>query len=151
MRGAIMKKGNLWSGLLFTAAGIALLLTVFLGVWDSSLLSGFGGGALGAGLGTLVRYFYWSSPKCAERYREKLERESIEGHDELLERLRDRSGRYAYILGMLVAGVSIVAAGILRELGIVENTRMLIIYLGAYLLFQFVSGIVIYRRLKRRY
>ena len=146
-----MKKSNLWVGAAYTTAGIALLLGVYLEIWDSSLMCGFGGGALGGGLVMLWKYFYWSAPKNAERYQEKLEQASIEIHDELLERLRDLSGRYAYLLGLVVVCVSIVVVGILKELGIVENVRLLVLYLGAYLLFQWVAGIVIFRRLKGQY
>lgn len=152
MRGvASMKRNNLWAGLTYTAVGIALLLGVFFGVWESSLICGLGGGALGGGLVMVWKYFYWSTPKNAARYQEKLEQESIELHDELLSRLRDRSGRYAYLLGLGVISISILVLGVLKELGIVEDVRLLVLYLGAYLLFQWAAGVVIFLGLKKRY
>lgn len=146
-----MKKSNLWTGLIFTAIGIFLILMVLVGPWESSLLCGFGGGALGSGVVTVLRYGYWSAPKRTEQYQERLEEERIRLHDELLEKLRDRSGRYAYILGMVVTSLSILVLGVLKEFGSLAETGPLILYLGAYTLFQWAAGIVIFYLLKKRY
>lgn len=146
-----MKKSNLWTGLAYAAVGVGFLLLAALGVWDSSLAYGLGGGALGGGIVMVWKYVYWSAPKRAGEYQERMEDESIQIHDELLERLRDRSGRYAYLLGLGVLCVSILVFGVLEELGAVENVRLLVLYLFAYLVFQWVVGIVIFWRLKKRY
>ena len=98
----------------------------------------------------LFRYFYWSAPKNQKRYEEKLAREQIELHDELKIQLRDKSGRYAYLLGLAVLTVSIVIFSILGSLKLVES-HTIILYLAWYLLFQLVAGIVIFRLLMKRY
>lgn len=146
-----MKKSNLWEGLVFTALGLFLLLMVLAGPWESSLVCGLGGGAVGSGLVMVWKYCYWSVPGREEQYQEKLEEERIRLHDELLEKLRDRSGRYAYLLGLLVNSMALLILGLLKEFGGLMGTRPLILYLGAYLVFQWVAGIVIFRVLKKRY
>lgn len=146
-----MKKSNLWEGLVFTALGLFLLLMVLAGPWESSLVCGLGGGAVGSGLVMAWKYYYWSVPGREEQYQEKLEEERIRLHDELLEKLRDRSGRYAYLLGLLVNSMALLILGLLKEFGGLMGTRPLILYLGAYLVFQWVAGIVIFRVLKKRY
>ena len=99
----------------------------------------------------IVRYFYWSRPQNRQRYQEKRERERIEQHDERKEKLRDRAGRYAYALGLVVISLSILVFSALGALGIVEQYRMIVLFLGGYLIFQFAAGEAIYRKLLKKY
>lgn len=99
----------------------------------------------------LWKYFYWSRPANTESYKEKLEQENINLHDERKEQLRCRAGRYAYVLGIVVCAVTIFVCGILEAVGYGENYKGLIIYLGLYMIFQYIAGIVIYRQLCRKY
>ena len=99
----------------------------------------------------IARYFYWSKSENKGRYQEKLENEMIESHDELKIKLRDKSGRYAYVFSLVITTISIVVFFILGELQIVNNSRVIVIYLSAYLLFQFICGIVIYNHLLKKY
>lgn len=89
--------------------------------------------------------------KNKERYEQRLENERIEQHDELKTKIRDRAGRYAYILGLLVISFSILVFGILGALDVIANTRIIVLYLGAYLLFQVIAGIVIFNMLMKKY
>ena len=61
-------------------------------------------------------------------------------------RLRDQSGRYAYLLGLAVLSVSIVVFSVLGALNILDS-RVIILFLGGYLLFQVVAGMVIFKHL----
>ncbi len=147
-----MKKSNFWLGLISALLGIALFLAGLL--WDtalSSLICGTGGGLLGSGTLRLLRYRKWSRPESAAAYRERLEQEQIDMRDERKAMLRDRSGRYAYLLGLLVCCLSILVFSVLGSLEIVENARLTVLFLGAYLLFQWVAGIFFYRRLAEKY
>lgn len=77
--------------------------------------------------------------------------EKIEMHDELKVKLKDKSGRYAYILGLIVICISIMAFSILGRLEIIDNARMIVWYLGVYLMFQIVAGIAIFNYLLKKY
>lgn len=147
-----MKKSNLLEGILFVAGGIILLCVVLLTdtVLDS-LLTGFAAGGISSGIVMTCKYFYWSTPKNRERYQEKIANEKIEHHDELKTKLRDRSGRYAYIIGLISISISIVAFSILGQLEIIGNSRLIVLYLGGYLIFQIVIGIVIFNQLLKQY
>ena len=146
-----MKRNELITGILYLlAGGLFLLAHILTDTPLDSLLIGFAGGAIGGGLAMLFRYFYWSAPKNQKRYEEKLAREQIELHDELKIQLRDKSGRYAYLLGLAVLTVSIVIFSILGSLKLVES-HTIILYLAWYLLFQLGAGIVIFRLLMKRY
>lgn len=147
-----MKKSNLATGIVYLLAGILLLITACRtdGVLDG-LLFGFAGAGIGPGIMMIYKYFYWSAPKNRERYQELLENEKIEQNDELKIKLRDKSGRYAYLCGLMVLSVSMVIFSILGKLGIIDNPRMLILYLGGYLVFQIVIGIVFFNHLLKRY
>ena len=90
-------------------------------------------------------------PKHRERYQEKIANEKIELHDELKTKLRDKSGRYAYVTGLLAVSVSMVIFSILGQLGIINSSRLIVLYLGGYLLFQIVIGIVIFNQLLKKY
>lgn len=147
-----MKKSNLIFSILYTLGGAALLLVTLLtdSVLDS-LLFGFAVAAICSGTVMTCKYFYWSSPKNRERYQEKLAAEKIELHDELKEKLRDKAGKYTCVLGAIVVSISIVVFSILGKLGLVENSRMIVLYLGGYLLFQIAVSIAIFQYLLKRY
>ena len=147
-----MKKSNLVFSILYTLGGATLLLVALLtdSVLDS-LLFGFAAGAICSGIIMTCKYFYWSSPKNRERYQEKLEAEKIELHDEMKEKLRDKAGRYTCVLGAVVVSISIVAFSVLGKLGLVENSRTIVLYLGGYLVFQIVVSIAIFYHLLKKY
>lgn len=149
-----MKKSYLWSGLGMIAAGLGFLAAAIF--WDTplgSLFCGFCGAFVGPGLVQVVKYFKWTSPKNAPLYRERLEEEQIELRDERKEMLRNKSGRMAYILGLVLMSGSIVAFTILGRLGVVreESADLMVFFLAALLVVEFVSGILIYRRLEKQY
>lgn len=147
-----MKKNNLFIGIMYIFGGAVLLFLVLL--TDSiieNLLIGFASGGICAGIAMICRYFYWSRPENRERYQEKMANENIEIHDELKIKLRDKSGKYAYVLGLVAVSISIVIFSILGELEIVDNSRVIILYLGGYLVFQIITGIVIFNYLLKKY
>lgn len=147
-----MKMTNLSGGILFILGGMILLCFGLLtdAALDSMLI-GFAAGAIFSGLVMTCRYFYWSMPENEERYQEKIEKEEIEFYDELKTKLRDKSGRYAYAIGLVTVSVSIAIFSVLGELKIVENSRLPVLYLGGYLAFQIVAGIVIFNQLLKKY
>ena len=90
-------------GIICVLVGICFILAaVFTESALDGLLWGLAGGALGPGIGMIIMHFYWSSPQNIERYKEKQEQKNIEVHDELNEKLRDKSGRIAYLIGLSV-------------------------------------------------
>ncbi len=147
-----MKKSNLFESILFILAGFIFLSVVLLAdtILDS-LFIGFAAGCFSSGIVMACKYFYWSMPKHRERYQEKIANEKIELHDELKTKLRDKSGRYAYVTGLLAVSVSMVIFSILGQLGIINSSRLIVLYLGGYLLFQIVIGIVIFNQLLKKY
>lgn len=147
-----MKKNNLIAGIIYLLAGfIFLTIALLTDTRLESLYFGFTGAGIGSGVMMICRYFYWNSPKNRERYQEKLEQEKIELHDELKEKLRDKSGRYAYILGLVVISFSMVLFSVLDSLDIIENGNIMVLFLGAYLTFQIILGVVIFKRLLKKY
>lgn len=147
-----MKKSYLIEGVVFFVGGLALLgVALFTDTVLDSLLFGFASGAACAGLVSICRYFYWKAPANAEQYQERMAKEKIELHDELKVKLRDRSGRYAYVLGLLAVSASMMVFSILGKLDIVGDSRIIVLYLGGYLVFQVVAGSAIYRHLLKKY
>lgn len=147
-----MKKSNLITGICYVAIGVIFLVLAL--TFESNLDSmffGIAGAGIAPGVMVIYKYFYWNKPENRERYQEKIENETIEQHDELKVKLRDRSGRYAYGIGLITICVSIAVFSILDKLQILNSTRIIVLYLGAYLISQIIIGIVIYRRLLKRY
>lgn len=147
-----MKKVNLLEGILFILGGIILLCAALLtaSVLDS-ILFGLGAGAMGSGIVMTCKYYYWSMPKNKERYREKIANERIELHDELKIKLRDKSGRYTYVIGLITICVSMMLFSILGKLGVIQNSRFIVLWLSGYLIFQVVTGIVIFHLMLKQY
>lgn len=147
-----MRKSYFITGAVYLAAG-CLMLTVAL-LTESrleSILFGLAGAGIVPGIQMIVQYFYWSRPKNRQRYQEKREQERIEQHDERKEKLRDRAGRYAYALGLVVISLSILVFSVLGALGIVEHYRLIILFLGGYLILQFAAGEAVYQKLLKKY
>ena len=147
-----MKKSNLITGILYVLLGVVCVIVALLVETKlEGILWGFAGAGIFPGLMMIFKYFYWSSPKNRVRYEERLENERIEIHDELKTKVRNEAGRYTYSLGILVICFSILAFGILGALEIIDNTRMIVLYLSGYLLFQIIAGIVIFNKLMKKY
>jgi len=147
-----MKKSNLIVGMLYVLFGVTcLIVALLIETKLEGILWGFAGAGIFPGMMMICKYFYWSSPKNKDRYEERLENERIEMHDELKTKIRDKAGRYTYTLGMIILSFSILVFGILGALEVIENARMIVIYLSGYLLFQFIAGIVIFNKLMKRY
>ncbi len=80
-----------------------------------------------------------------------MEQERIELHDELKEKIRDKSGRYAYILGFIIITCAMFVFSILGLLDVIENAEIFVAFLGIYWIIQLVSGRLFFRRLMKKY
>lgn len=148
-----MKKSDVWVGVAMIALGLVCLAAVFLDTPVSALFGGFFGAFTVPGVMQVYKYRKYTSPKHAAEYRERLEREQIDLRDERKEMLRNKSGRIAYVLGLLVLAVSMTVFSFLGKLGVVEESaaRLLIFFLAGYLLFQLFAGMLIYKWLEAKY
>lgn len=147
-----MKKSNLHIGLIYLFIGIVCLVIAL--SFESrleSLLFGFAGAGICSGAVILWKYYYWTRPQNKDRYQEKIENENIELHDERKTILRDKSGRHAYIIGLIVISVSIVIFSIMGSLNIIQNSKLIITYLAGFLVFQYIIGILIFDHLNKKY
>lgn len=148
-----MKKSDLWTGIAMIAVGLACLAAAFLNTLASSLFAGLFGALTFPGVMQVYKYLKWSSPKHHDEYQERLEQERIDLRDERKEMLRNKSGRYAYLLGLVLTAASILVFFALEMLNVIgESTgRLITIFLGGFLLVQYAAGLVIYRLLARKY
>lgn len=147
-----MKKNILMMGLMYVVIGIVFLLCAIL--WDTKLNSlfwGFAGAGIIPGLTMICKYFYWTRPQNAINYAEKIEEERINLYDERKKKFRNQSGRYAYILGLITICISLTVFSVLTMLDIIQNVRVLLIYLSLYAIFQYIAGIIIYMYLLKKY
>lgn len=121
-----MKKKELWFGLGMIAGGILFLLAALLLETPlDSLFCGFFGAFTGPGVMQVYKYVKWTKLETPDSYQRRLEEEQIELRDERKSMLRDRSGRYAYVLGMLLACAAIVVFSILGKLGVVPELSLI--------------------------
>lgn len=147
-----MKKNNFIIGLAYLIIGILCLVFILLFETKlNSILSGFATTGILFGSVVLWKYYYWTRPENKDKYEEKTQNEDIELKDERKEKLRDKSGRYAYILGLIVLSISVVVFSILGSLEIIDNSEMIVIYLSGLTVFQYIVGIIIYRHLSKKY
>ena len=141
-------KNNLWYGICYILAGIFFVVMTCLNEGKlSSLFSGFAGAGIVVGIIMISRYFYWSNPKRVDKLSKKIENEEIILHDERNTLYRDKAGRYAYIIGMIIIPISIIIFSIINALEI-YNSLLIILYLSALWIVLYVVGIVYYRKLK---
>ena len=149
-----MKKRELWFGLGMIAGGILFLLAALLLETPlDSLFCGFFGAFTGPGVMQVYKYVKWTKLETADSCQKHFEEEQIELRDERKSMLRDRSGRYAYILGLLAVALALLVFSVLDAFGVVEEdtASLMILFLAGYAVFQLVAGWVIYRWLEKRY
>lgn len=147
-----MKKHNLVVGIIYVLIGLICLCVVLLtNTRLESLLCGFTGAGIVSGLMMICKYKYWTSPKNKQQYEERLEQERIELHDELKEKLRDKSGRYTYLLSMVLLSLAIVVFAILDAFSLAGSTKVFILFLSGYLILQLIIGNMIYKHLLKKY
>ena len=149
-----MKKNYLWTGLGMIALGLACLAASIL--WDTpmdSLLCGFFGAFAAPGVMQVWKYIRWTRLETEDSWQRHVEEEQIELRDERKSMLRDKSGRYAYILGLLAVALAILVFSVLDAFGVVEEdtASLMVLFLGGYGLFQLVAGWVLYRLLEKKY
>jgi hypothetical protein len=147
-----MKKSYLSKSIALVMIGICFILAaVFTESAMDGLLWGFAGGALGLGIARIIQFFYWSAPKNENRYQEIQEQQDINLHDERNEKLRDKSGRIAYHIGLIIICISEVVFSILGKAGIITDHKIIVLYLFGLFVFQIVAGIIAYNLLRKRY
>ena len=147
-----MKKSDLKRGIVFVFVGICFIVAaIFTESTFEGLLWGFGGGALGPGIGMIIKFLYWSAPKNEERFREILEQKDISIHDELNEKLRDKSGRIAYLIGLIIICISEVIFSILGKMGIITDHKIIVLYLFGLFVFQLLIGFIVYHQVRKKY
>lgn len=147
-----MKKNKLMLGIIFLACSVPLLIAALnVKTTIGSSLFGLSGTFFGFGAKSIYDYWYWSRPDKKIQYEEKLEEANILSHDERLVRLREKSGRYAYLVGLAISTISIWIFMILEWLELMKPNRILFIFLGGYVLFQLFIGIVIFNYLNKKY
>ncbi len=153
MKGEItMKKNELIIGICYLIAGTAsLFLALFTETKLDGLFYGFSGAGIVPGGMMIYKYFYWTSPKNKDRYMEKLEDIKIERHDELKEKVRGKSARYSYTIGLYVISFSSVLFAILDALEIIDNGEIFVLFLAGYLVFQLIIGSVLFKQFMKKY
>lgn len=151
-RGRRTLKNQLITGVCYLAAGSVCLLA---GLLTESKLDGILFGLAGAGIGPGVllvwKWAHWSAPERIGAYEQRLYDEQIELQDELKQKLRDRSGRAAYLAGMGVTCVAVFVLAVLSAWFEALPVKAAVFYLCAYLLFQWGVGIWFFKRMLRRY
>ncbi len=147
-----MKISDLNKGVLCILVGSCFVLAaVFTESAVDGLLWGVAGGALGPGIGWIVKHFYWAAPQNKKRYSEIKEQEDISLHDELNEKLRDKSGRIAYNIIFFLICISEVTFSILGKAGMIINHKTIVWYLFGLLIIQIAIDKVVYYQLRKKY
>lgn len=147
-----MKKSNLIVGIVYIMLGIlCVLVTLFTETKIEGIIIGFAGALTGPGILMIYKYFYWSSPQNKDRYIEKLELEKIDMKDELKDKVRTKTAQYIYVINICIMSVSMLVFSVLDQLEIVENGKVFVLYLGIFLILQFVLGNIIFKKIMKRY
>lgn len=147
-----MKKSMLYTGIAYTAFGVACFMLAILTEWKiDSLLWGLGGAGTLPGILMLWKYFHWTKPENRDEYEKRLQTERIELRDERKIMLRDKSGRIAYLFMMLFYCLLMLALTVCVCMGwFMPFARYAILGLGALLAIQYLSGIAAFRYLSKR-
>lgn len=147
-----MNKRRLIDGIsCIVIAVIALLLSFHPEVRMTSRLTGLARTYIIFGGLTLIRYFYYNSPKYREFYREKLEYEKIEQQDERKIRLLEKTRCYTYQFGQQLLLTALLGSVIFEAFGIIEKSDTVAAVLGGFLIVQIIAEQIIFRYLSKKY
>lgn len=147
-----MKKSNLTVSILYIIWGIVnLLAALFTETKLDGIFAGMAGAGIVPGFMMLYRYFYWKSPKHAQEYQQRMENERIERQDELKEKVRGWAARYVYSMEIIVTALAMITFTILGTLDVAMDYTAFVLYLGMFLAFQCVAGVVVFNRLMKKY
>lgn len=97
------------------------------------------------------RYFYWKKPENYRLLEERLEKEYIERHDELKLKLLDRAGRITFLFGIGTISFALLICSILGSFEIIDNLRIVILFLAGYLGYQILFFVSVFNWLLRKY
>lgn len=147
-----MKKDDLLKGATFLFIGIlSFTLAVLLNNKMSGIFYGIAGIGIGFGLMMYYRYFYWKKPENHRQLEGKLENEYIERHDELKLKLLDRAGRITFLFGIGTISFALLIFSILGSLEIIDNLRIVILFLAGYLVYQILFFVSVFNLLLKKY
>ena len=147
-----MEKKYLYLAIVFVLIGFLLIMiALFADVKMEGIIAGFGGGLLGPGIVRILRYRHWNKPEHREEYQKRMEMEQINLHDELNVKLRDRAGKYAYWLNLIVTCAGILVLTALDDLEILTVDTWIFKCLAGYLTFQAFSYFLIFYKLQDKY
>lgn len=147
-----MKKSYLRNGIVLAAIGFVLIIFSVNTSSDlSGLLAGFGGGALGPGIAMIIKYLYYNTGGREAEYEKILENVEIEQKDELNIKIRDKAGRKAFIITLIMTIVLEVLFLILGVLGLIPNYLLLVIIFFIFAVFQVVIATILYNQILKEY
>ncbi len=142
-----MKNKVLYSSLLLILAGLAVMAISFL-LRDTlkydSILNSIGLAWVFGGIFSVARYYYNTAPSRKEDYEKRLREEKISMHDERKIMLRQKSGQIMYQLMfpmLLTVNIFFTLAGV---------EMWIILTLYGFMVFQYVGGIIVFRRLSKK-
>ena len=138
-------KGQKWFWL-DIIIGIVLLIVSFKLADDyyTTLVMAMGIGLIAAGAVNLAKSYYWQQPKRKMEYERKKEEAHINAIDERKAFLRAKAGQMAYqIMFFLLLFISFLLAVLRAEAWVIAMMYGL-------WLFQWLLGVVIFRRLEKR-
>lgn len=126
-------------GIIFIAAGFLVKVD-----YNSTLLCSIGFGLIFSSAAGLGRIFYWSRPSRQEEYNARKEEAQINILDERKQYIRAKSGQIAYqIMTFVLLGLSFILAVFRAEPWIIAMIFGLFI-------FQYIIGIVVFKRLEKQ-
>lgn len=126
--------------------GIAIASILLLNSSLMGIALGLSGGMIGSAL-----VFSMKSRKTPEQLRADEKRLDHIRKDERKIMLRDKSGRYAYIIGMVGLLLITTAFFVLRNLGVDFSVDTMISVYSAFVIVEYVLGMVIFGYLEKRY
>lgn len=142
----------LYTSIIYWLFSLVLIFIIF--AFNSpieSLLAGFAGASFVGGSINLWHFYQSTRPENKEEYEEKQKNWETSQADQEKEALRDRAGRIAYKIGLVVIALAIVGFVLLDNIYLMENALVFVMFLLVFLLFQYFVGILIFQKLTDRY
>lgn len=120
---------------------------------EISIFFGFAGVCFSVGMFMLYQYFHWKSPSKQEEYKEKIENETIELHDERKEMIRGKAARLSLLANWCLMSAIVVIVSLLGQFEVFpyEYAKPVIFGITIYWIISAIIMQIIYKFLCNKY
>lgn len=142
----------LYNTMIYWVFTMVLVFLIF--AFDSPfelLMAALSGASFLGGLINLSHYYHWKRPENRKKAIKRERKWKSDSRAKIKKRLDNEANRISYKISLFITSLAILTFIVLDSLNFVDNALIFVLFLLAYLTFQYFIKYIIYRKLIERY